>query len=213
MDKKTFTVSLTKNPLISMKVIPGHFATSHFHLSHYLDVSNLKTNASIAKDMAVELALPYLSSTLVDTIVCMEGTEVIGAYLAEELLQEGTSVINSGNEIHIVTPMSNRNGKLILQNNIQEFIYNRNIILLVASISSGRTINSALDCLTYYGGILAGTSALFNAYPEKSGEEIHSMFTSEDIPGYQIFSPGECAMCKAGHKLDAVINSEGYTEL
>ncbi len=213
MENKAFTVSLTKNPLITMKVIPGHFTTSHFHISHYLDVSDLKTNALIAKDVARELAMPYLASILVDTIVCMEGMEVIGAYMAEELLQEGISVINSGSEIHVVTPMSNVNGNLIFQSNIQELILNRNIILLVASISSGRTISSALECLSYYGGELAGISALFNAYPDKSGKEIYSMFTNEDIPGYQIFSPGECSMCKEGRKLDAIITSEGYTEI
>lgn len=86
MKSKAFTVSLPKNPSINMNVIPGHFTTSHFHISHYLDLDDLKTNSSLARDVAVELALPYLASTLVDTIVCMEGTEVIGAYMAEEYL-------------------------------------------------------------------------------------------------------------------------------
>ena len=77
MEDRAFSVSLTKNPSISMNVIPGHFTTSHFHTNYYLDLDNLKTNVSIARDVAVELALPYLTTKLVDTIVCMEGTEVI----------------------------------------------------------------------------------------------------------------------------------------
>lgn len=213
MKNRAFNVSLAKNPLITMDVIPGHFTTSQFHISHYLGVSKLKTNALIAKNVAEELAVPYLANNLVDTIVCMEGTEVIGAYMAQELLQEGTAVINSGKDIHVVTPMSNVNGNLIFHSNAQELIFNRNTILLVASISSGRTINSALECLSYYGGILVGISALFNAYPETSSQEIHSMFTSEDIPEYQILNPDECSMCKAGRKLDAIIINGDYVNI
>lgn len=213
MKNEAFTVSLTKNPVINMNVIPGHFTTSHFHVTHYLDLDNLKTNALRARDVARELALLYLTSTLVDTIVCLEKTEVIGAYMAEEILQEGTSVINSGREIHVVTPISNVNRNLMFQTNMQELIFNRNIILLVSSISSGTTVNSALECLSYYGGILVGISALFNACSDKYEQEINSVFTSEDIPGYEIFSPSECPMCKEGHKLDAIIVNDGYLKI
>lgn len=213
MRKESFSVPLEKNPSISMKVTPGHFATSHFHITHYLDLSDLKTNASLARDVARELALPYLSSTLVDTIVCLEGTEVIGAYMAEELMQDGTAVINSGQEIHVITPMSNIHKKLMFQSNVQESIINKNIILLISSISSGVTISAALECVSYYGGIVVGISALFNGYKEKLEQEIHAMFTLEDIPEYQGFLPGECQMCKQGDKLDAIILYDGYINI
>ena len=133
-----------------MNVIPGHFTTSHFHLSHYLDLFDLKSNAAIARNVAVELAVPYIHSTPVDTIVCMEGTEIIGAYLAEELRQSGRSVINSEREIHVVSPIYSVDKKLIFHSNVQEKIKNKNVLLLVSSISSGATIKSALECLSYY---------------------------------------------------------------
>lgn len=196
-----------------MNAIPGHFTTSHFHLTHYLDLDDLKTNATLAREVAIELALPYLSNTLVDTIVCMEGTEVIGAYMAEELMQKAESVANSGKEIHVVTPMYNVNKQLVFQSNMQELIDEQNIILLVSSISSGTTLKSALECLSYYNGKLSGISALFNAYPEKLKLEIHSLFTDDDIPNYQTFSPTACEMCKAGRKLDAIIMPGGYTKI
>ncbi len=213
MESRAFTVSLTKNPMISMNVIPGHFTTSHFHTNYYLDLDKLKTNALVAKDVAQELASPYLANTLVDTIVCIEGTEVIGAYLAEEFLRKGTSVADSGRDIHVVTPKSNVNRQLTFQHNIQKVIFNKNVILLVSSISSGITLNSALECLSYYGGILVGVSALFNAYPDRQEHEVHSLFTSKDIPGYQLFSPGQCVMCKQGRKLDAIIVHDGYIRM
>jgi len=213
MKSKAFAVSLAKNPAITVNVILGHFTTNHFHLNHYLDLDNLKTNASLARDVAVELALPYLTSTLVDAIVCLEGTEVIGAYMAEELLMEGTSVINSGKEIHVVTPFYNTQKKLMFQSNTQDLVVDKNIILLVSSISSGTTISNALEFLSYYGGVLVGISTLFNACPENIEHEIHSLFTNEDVPEYQIFSTDKCDMCKKGRKLDAIIMQGGYTRI
>lgn len=59
MKRKAFTVSLEKNPGIVVNVIPGHFTTSHFHLTHYLDLDDLKTNSMRAREVAAELSLPY----------------------------------------------------------------------------------------------------------------------------------------------------------
>jgi orotate phosphoribosyltransferase len=213
MENKTYNISLAKNPIITIKVTPGHFTTSTRHVNYYLDVSELKTNALVARDVAQELAIPYLSSSLVDTIVCMERTEVIAAFLAQELLQPGTAVMNSGGEIHVVTPVNNVSGKMVFQDNVVEWINNKNVILLDASVSSARAIHIGMDCIAYYGGRLAGISALFVASPEKQDHHINTLFTSDDIPGYRLFETVECEMCKAGHKIDALISSDGYTKV
>jgi len=214
MDEKSFNVSLSKNPIIEIKVIKGHFTTSNAHSSHFLDVGGLKTNNLAARNAARELALPYLANTLVDTIVCMEKTEVIGAYLAEELTQNGTNVVNSGSEIHVVTPVGNINGNLVFPDSMIQWINGKGVLLIVASVSSGRTLDSALECLTYYGGKVVGISALFKASDERHNDlGIHALFTSEDIPDYTLSSTSECEMCKAGVKLDAIISSEGYTKI
>ncbi len=213
MKDRMVSVSLAKKPGISLNMVPGHFTTSHFHATHYLDLNHLKTSALLAKVVANELALPYVTSTLVDTIVCMEGTEAIGAYMAEALLRQGISVINSGRDINIVTPISNTNRNWTFQHDMQDLINNRDIILLVSSISSGITLGSALECLTYYGGKLVGISTLFNAHPEKREQGIHSLFTGEDLPEYELYKPGECPLCKAGRKLDAIIVHDGYIKI
>jgi len=213
MEDKAYSVSLANNPKIAINIIPGHFTTSNAHSNNYLDFSELKCNALVARDVAREMAIPYLSTTIIDTIVCMEKMSGVGAYLAEELLQEGTSVINAGGQIHVVSPMNNAHGNWVFPSNRMEWINGKNILLLTATVSSGRAINSVLECIAYYGGNVAGISALYVASPEAHPNKINALFTAEDITGYKLFSPNGCEMCKAGLKLDAIVSSEGYTKI
>ncbi len=213
MIQDSFIVSSPKNNAIAIHVTPGHFTTNSSHISHYLDMSELKSNMAVARDVARQLAIPYLTSTLVDTVVCMEGTEIIGAFLAEELLQEGSMVMNSGGEIRIVTPMSNVNGQLVFTKSAYAHIRGKHILLLVASVSSGKTVARAMECLEYYGGQLAGISALFAAGADVQAHAIYALFTEEDIPGYEYSRPSKCRQCEAKIPLDAIINSFGYMDL
>jgi orotate phosphoribosyltransferase len=70
-----------------------------------------------------------------------------------------------------------------------------------------------MDCVSYYGGKLAGISALFVASPGTQKEPINALFTSEDIPAYKLFTTADCELCRAGVKLDAIVSSEGYTKI
>ena len=74
-----------KFPDVIMKVIPGHFVTPNSHINYYIDMTTMKTRQSEAKAAARAMASTYAATTIVDTIVCMDGMEVIGAYLADEL--------------------------------------------------------------------------------------------------------------------------------
>ncbi|MCL2187022.1 MAG: hypothetical protein FWB86_14415 [Treponema sp.] len=213
MEDKTYSISLAKNPLIAVNITPGHFTTNNVHTNNYLDVSELKSNTQIARDVAREMAIPYLSSTLVDTIVCMERMEVVGAYLAQELNQDGTSVMNTGRSIHVVSPMTNAYGKLIFADSAVKWINGKNVLLLISTVSSGRVLNITIECINYYGGILAGVSALYRASEIKIPQMVNCLFTADDIPGYKLYDTNTCELCKGGQKLDAIISSEGYTKL
>ena len=210
---KFFTVKSKKEPKISVHVVAGHFATSSAHRSHYIDIFDLKSNSSVAKLAARELAAPYQANTLIDVIVCMDGTEILAAYLANELLQSGLGAINEGSEIFIIKPMNRADGRYVFHQSVQEKIANKNALLLVASISTGATVEDVMECMSYYGCRLAGISAVFTAIPSVKGQEIHSLFTNYDIPSYSFSNPSECKMCKEGHALNAVFNSEGFTKL
>jgi len=213
MENRAFSVNLEKNPKIAIKVIPGHFTASSTHTNHYLDLGSLKSNAMIARDAARELAIPYLSNTIVDTIVCIERTEVIGAYLAQELLEGGARIMNDGGEISVVTPIVNDIGTLNFKSSMVKQIVNKNVVLLSTWVLSGRTLDRVLDCLSYYSAKIAGISTLF-LVPDKTPEQnINALFTSLDIENFKLFSPRECEMCKSGQRLDALISSEGYTRI
>lgn len=76
-----------------LKVVKGHFATNHAHTNYYIDLTTAKARISEAQEIAAALCQSYLYTMVVDTIVCMEGTEVIGAFLAQELKNTPGSAI------------------------------------------------------------------------------------------------------------------------
>ena len=213
MERNAIILSYEKNPGINLKVLPGHFTTSNSHISHYIDVSSLKSDVAMAREAAREMALPYLSRIAVDTIVCTEKTEVIGAFLAEELMGGQGVTASEGAGLHVVTPLYNNLGHLSFQSSMVPHIINKSVILLSAMVSSGRALDSAIDCISYYRGKVTGISSIFQAFPERSGLGLHALFTSDDIDGYRLYGPRDCEMCRSGQRLDALISSEGYTKI
>ena len=74
---------------IILKVSKGHFATGHSHINYYIDVTAQKFCLSEARKVALELAKEYKMQTLIDTILCLDGTEVIAACMASEMTKSG----------------------------------------------------------------------------------------------------------------------------
>ena len=103
MESRAQNIVSKTNNRISIRVMPGHFATNHSHVNHYVDMTAIKTSAKMAKEAAAELGAEF-TNTYVDTVICMEGTEILGAFLADRLSQGG---INQGKDINVVTPELN----------------------------------------------------------------------------------------------------------
>ena len=211
MESRAMEIKSKNNSKIKIGIIPGHFATNHSHVNYYVDMTALKTHHIIAREAGRELSKAYVSSMDIDTIICLEGTEIIGAFLAEELSKSG--LINSGKDIAVITPETNANNQMIFRDNIQKDIFNKRVLLLISSVSTGKTINRSVECLQYYNGILAGVSAIFSAISEYNGIDINSIFTPGDINNYKTMSANECELCKSGQKVDAIINSFGYSKI
>ena len=210
MDNRTFKLSTSQVPL---KVTPGHFATNHAHVNYYLDSTTLKSRQSEARETARALVGAYVYNTVVDTIVCLEGMQVVGAYLADELTQAGEMSRNAHQTIYVVSPEFNSNSQMIFRDNLQPMIKGKNILLLLAVVTTGKTIAKGMECIQYYGGILQGISAIFTAVDQVDGIPIHSVYTKRELPDYQAFDFRECPFCQKGQKLDALVNSYGYSKL
>ena len=118
---------------LHLSAYPGHFATKHSHVNYFLDMTTLKVRQSNAEEAARALVPLYKHNTVVDTIVCLDGTEVIGAFLAEKLTESGFFSYNQHKSIYIVTPEIDSDGQMFFRKNIQPMIKDRNIIILMAS--------------------------------------------------------------------------------
>ncbi len=213
MDNQWIKIYAPRSKTIVLRVMKGHFATSHSHVNMYIDLTTMKTRLREASDSAYVIAKQYSISTIVDTIVCLDGCDVIGAQLAYELTRIGVPTMNAHNTIYIVTPEFNTNEQMIFRDNIQAAIQGKHILLLVASATTGDTIRRSLDCIEYYGGIVEGINAIFSAVDDIDGRQIHSIFKKKDVPDYNSYKTSDCPLCKSKHKLDAIVDSYGYIKL
>lgn len=75
----------TKRDDLFLRVSKGHFATSNSHSNYYIDVAAQKSRLTEARAVADELCSYYRHSTIVDTILCLDGMEVVGTCLANRL--------------------------------------------------------------------------------------------------------------------------------
>ena len=92
-------------------------------------------------------------------------------------------------------------------------IRDKNILLLMASATTGQTIVKAAQALGYYGAKISGISAVFSAANSVMGIPIQSLFTITDIPDYKTYNPEGCALCRDGKNIDAFANGFGYSKI
>ncbi|MGN0352679.1 MAG: orotate phosphoribosyltransferase [Roseburia sp.] len=198
---------------VAIHAIPGHFATSHSHINYYIDITSLKTRVQEAKDVASVLAAKMTKMQYVDTIVCMDGTEVIGAFLASEFEKLNYLSTNRHETIYVVSPEVNANNQMIFRDNIKPSIAGKHVVLLLATTTTGKTIRRSLEGIRYYGGIVESVASVFSTVNQVDGMEIDSIFTPEDLPGYEAYPTSECPFCKKGHPIEAMVNGFGYSKL
>ena len=92
---------------VPLRVAQGHFATNHSHINYYIDITYEKTRLSEAKESARQLVSHFINNTPVDTILCLDGTAVLGTCVAEELTKSGFMTINQHNTVYVLEPEYN----------------------------------------------------------------------------------------------------------
>ena len=76
----------------------------------------------------------------------------------------------------------------------------------------GYTVQGGVEAIQYYGGEVAGVCAIFASTKECFGYPISAVFTTEGIlDDYESKPSHECALCKAGKKVDAIVNTYGIS--
>jgi orotate phosphoribosyltransferase len=210
-------IELTHLPLrrgnVPLRVARGHFATNHSHINYYIDITFHKTRLSEAREIARELVHHFQSNTMIDTILCMDGTSVIGTCLADELTRSGFHSINTHNTIYVVEPEFNSNSQLIFRENIQPMIRGKHVLILMASCTTGYTATKGIESIDYYGGHVVGIAALYSAVGDVQGHAVRSVYNVADLPDYASYDYRDCPYCKQGKKIDALVNSYGYSSL
>lgn len=210
--KETFKIP-SKRKNLYLRVTRGHFATSHSHTNYYIDVTTQKMRLSEAKAVAQELLPYYNSTTIVDTILCLDGTEVIGTCLADELTRSGYMNMNAHQTIYVLTPEHTVGSQLVLRDNMVPMVQGKHVLVLAASVTTGYTALGAIQAVDYYGGRVVGISSIFATTDEVGGYAVRSCFNPKDLPDYASHTAHECPQCKAGDKLDALVNGFGYSKL
>ena len=203
----------SKRKNLFLRLSKGHFATSHSHINYYIDVTTQKTRLSEAQAVAEELVSYYQSNTIVDTILCLDGTQVIGTCLANELTKGGFVNMNAHKTIYVVTPEHTTGSQILFRDNLIPMIEGKNVLILEASITTGYTALAAIEAVKYYGGRVSGVAAIFTSLDTCGGFPVRATFELKDLPDYASYSSHECPLCKKGEKIEALINSFGYSKL
>ena len=198
---------------VPLRVARGHFATNHSHINYYIDITFAKTRLAEAQSVAKTLVATFKNDTPVDTILCLDGTAVIGTCLAQELTKSGFRSLNAHNTIYVIEPEYNSNSQMIFRDNIQPMIRNKHVLILMASCTTGYTANKGIEAVGYYGGEAVGIAAIYRAVDEINGYPVRSIYSVKDIPDYASYDYKECPYCKKGRRLDALVNSHGYSWL
>jgi orotate phosphoribosyltransferase len=132
--------------------------------------------------------------------------------MASELTRVGFSNINTHNTIYVVTPEHTTGSQLLFRDNTVPMIRGKHVLILAASVTTGYTVQGGIEAIQYYGGQVAGVCAIFASTKECFGYPISAVFTTEGIlDDYESKPSHECPLCKAGKKVDAIVNTYGIS--
>ena len=209
-----YTITYPKNENVFIHVMAGHFISANNHINYYVGTSDIKHNLNVSTQAAKLMAEYYSTNGIdVDTVLCLYETQALGAYLAQELSNSTMMAPNPDQTVFVVGSEYEAAGNLIFRDNLRRMIYGKNVVVLISCITSGRTVERAIESVRYYGGKVAGISSVFSMQSKISSVPVSSLFTTDDIPGYISYPSHDCPLCQKGVAVDAISNGYGYSKI
>jgi orotate phosphoribosyltransferase len=209
-----YTITSPRNDRVFIHVMAGHFISTSNHINYYIGTSDVKHNHEVSVDTAMLLAEYYVANDIqIDTVLCLYETQALGAYLAHELARPNMLSPNPDQTVFVVGSEYDAAGNLIFRDNLRRMINGKNVLVLISCITSGRTVERAIESVSYYGGKTVGVSAVFSAVDEVYNVHVNSIFTTDDVPNYKSFNSHSCPLCQQGLPVDAIANGYGYSKI
>lgn len=203
----------TKGKNLYLRVAKGHFATGRSHSNYFIDVTVQKSRLSEASALAKEIAAYYTKNTIVDTILCLDEMQVVGTCLADELTKGDFMNMNAHQTIYVVTPEQTSGNQLLFRDSLASMIEGKHVLILAASVNTGYTARAAIEAVKYYGGAVVGIASIFATVDSCMEYPVNSVFNPNDLDNYEMHPSHDCPMCKSGQKIDALVNSFGFSKL
>ena len=183
MPTTNITKIKTKRNNLFLRVAQGHFATSHSHSNYYIDVAAQKSRLSEAKAVAQELCANYnYKVKIVDTIICLDGTEVIGTCLANELTKSNLMNINAHQTIYVVTPEIINGTQLMFRDNIVPMVKGKHVLVLAVSVATGGTVKAIFNNME---NLLSSTE--YDIASKSIIEKIGTTFSFFNMVNFEMF--------------------------
>ena len=121
--------------------------------------------------------------------------------------------MNAHQTIYVVSPEFIGGGQMMFRDNLTPMLAGKHVLILAASVTTGKSALAAIDAIKYYGGHVVGVSAIFATVEECDGHPVHSIFDPKDLGDYESYKPHQCPICQRGEKIEALVNSFGYSAL
>jgi len=209
-----YKLTSPRNENVFIHLVKGHFVSANNHINYYIGTSDVKHNHDVSVDTAMLLSEYYNSNEIqADTVLCLYETQALGAYLAHELSRPNMYRYDSKREIYVVGSEYDSSGNIIFRDNLVRMIKDKNVIVLISAITSGKTVERAMESVQYYGGNVIGISSVFSAVDDIKGIHVNTIFSGREIPEYRAYQSHDCPMCHEGTPVMAIVNSYGYSVL
>lgn len=211
---EVYTITSPRNDRVFIHVMQGHFISANNHINYYIGTSDVKHNHDVSVDTAMLLSEYYVANDIhIDTVLCLYETQALGAYLAHELSRPNMLSPNPDQNVYVIGSEYDALGNLIFRDNLRRMIRDKNVLILISCITSGRTVERAMESVQYYGGRVAGVSSIYSAVNNVAGVPVNTIFTADDVPGYAAYPAHNCPLCQQGLPVDAISNGYGYSKI